>query len=93
MPLRPLTKRSCLRVASSLLVALAAPQDAINATTVLQMAVYTLIPVCRWPLPPCRSRNCPRACSSLGSKASDRKTRGAGSTWMCQRSAYCQAGD
>ena len=28
-----------------LLVVLAAPQDAINATTVLQLAVYTLIPV------------------------------------------------
>jgi hypothetical protein len=44
-------------------------------------------------LPPCRSRNCPRACSSLCSKASDRKSRGAGSTWMCQQSAYCRAGD
>ena len=34
-----------MRGEQPLLVVLAAPQDAINATTVLQLAVYTLIPV------------------------------------------------
>jgi len=33
------------RMRKPLVVVLAAPQDAINATTTLQLAVYTLVPV------------------------------------------------